>query len=152
MAAKLKAIKAELQRRKHHRTTEVGAWLRKVVWATTNTIPFRATRLSCASLASRWLVVAERIGSSQSTRTGAMGSSLSSPEPLDSKISHSALISQCPIRRHSSMVRAVCVNVLVRICAGGDQRWSSPPRQLTHYQPVELFLRKSSATVSGTYG
>src|ERR1039457_7052801 len=76
MVAKLKAIKAELQRRKHHRTTEVGAWLRKVVWATTNTMPFRATRLSCASLASRWLVVAERIGSSQSTRTGAMGSSL----------------------------------------------------------------------------
>src|SRR5216684_176887 len=31
MVAKLKAIKAELQRRKHHRTTEVGAWLRKVV-------------------------------------------------------------------------------------------------------------------------
>src|SRR5579859_4513635 len=31
MAAKLKAIKAELQRRKHHRTTEVGAWLRRAV-------------------------------------------------------------------------------------------------------------------------
>src|SRR2546426_6055895 len=31
MVAKLKAIKAELQRRKHHRTTEVGAWLRKGV-------------------------------------------------------------------------------------------------------------------------
>lgn len=31
MATKLKAIKAELQRRKHHRTTEVGAWLRRVV-------------------------------------------------------------------------------------------------------------------------
>ena len=31
MVAKLKVIKAELQRRKHHRTTEVGAWLRKVV-------------------------------------------------------------------------------------------------------------------------
>jgi RNA-directed DNA polymerase len=31
MAAKLNAIKAELQRRKHHRTTEVGAWLRRVV-------------------------------------------------------------------------------------------------------------------------
>src|SRR6202166_4739001 len=31
MVAKLKAIKAEPQRRKHHRTTEVGAWLRKVV-------------------------------------------------------------------------------------------------------------------------
>jgi RNA-directed DNA polymerase len=31
MVAKLKAIKAELQRRRHHRTTEVGAWLRTVV-------------------------------------------------------------------------------------------------------------------------
>ena len=30
MVAKLKAIKAELQPRKHHRTSEVGAWLRKV--------------------------------------------------------------------------------------------------------------------------
>ena len=29
--AKLKAIKAELQPRKHHRTSEVGAWLRNVV-------------------------------------------------------------------------------------------------------------------------
>jgi hypothetical protein len=31
MVAKLKAIKTELQHRKPHRTTEVGAWLRKVV-------------------------------------------------------------------------------------------------------------------------
>jgi RNA-directed DNA polymerase len=31
MVAKLKAIKAELQHRKHQRTTEVGAWLRQVV-------------------------------------------------------------------------------------------------------------------------
>src|SRR6266568_8946957 len=31
MVAKVKAIKAELQRWKHRRTTEVGAWLRKVV-------------------------------------------------------------------------------------------------------------------------
>jgi RNA-directed DNA polymerase len=31
MVAKLKAIKAELQRRMHDRVTEVGAWLRKVV-------------------------------------------------------------------------------------------------------------------------
>ncbi|HXX22170.1 MAG TPA: group II intron reverse transcriptase/maturase [Terriglobia bacterium] len=31
MVAKLKALKAELQRRKHHRTTEVGVWLRQVV-------------------------------------------------------------------------------------------------------------------------
>ena len=31
MVAKLSVIKAELQHRKHHRTSEVGAWLRKVV-------------------------------------------------------------------------------------------------------------------------
>jgi RNA-directed DNA polymerase len=31
MVAKLKAIKAELQRRRHDRMAEVGAWLRKVV-------------------------------------------------------------------------------------------------------------------------
>jgi group II intron reverse transcriptase/maturase len=31
MVTKLKAIKAELQRRMHHRMAEVGAWLRKVV-------------------------------------------------------------------------------------------------------------------------
>src|SRR5215468_1123464 len=31
MVAKLKAMKVELQRRKHHRTSEVGAWLRKAV-------------------------------------------------------------------------------------------------------------------------
>jgi group II intron reverse transcriptase/maturase len=31
MVAKLKAIKAELQHRKHHRSSEVGEWLRKVV-------------------------------------------------------------------------------------------------------------------------
>jgi hypothetical protein len=31
MVAKLKAIKAELQRRMHDRTSQVGEWLRKVV-------------------------------------------------------------------------------------------------------------------------
>ena len=31
MAAKLKAIKVELQRRKHDRTSQVGVWLHKVV-------------------------------------------------------------------------------------------------------------------------
>ena len=31
MVAKLKAIKAELQRRKHDRTSQTGAWLRSVV-------------------------------------------------------------------------------------------------------------------------
>ena len=37
---------------------------------------------------------------------------------------------QVPLCRHASLVRAVCVNAHVRICAGGGQRWSSLPRQL----------------------
>ena len=32
--------------------------------------------------------------------------------------------------RYPSSVRAVCVNALVRICAGGDQRWSFLPTEL----------------------
>ncbi len=44
MVAKLKAIKAELQRRMHDRMAEVGAWLRKVVLGY-----YPGTRLSCAS-------------------------------------------------------------------------------------------------------
>src|ERR1700692_3504265 len=37
---------------------------------------------------------------------------------------------KCPLRRYPSTIRAVCVNPPVRICAGGDQRWSSLPRHL----------------------
>jgi hypothetical protein len=44
----------------------------------------------------------------------------------------SALLSRCTLLRHSSFVRAVCVNALVRICAGGGQQWPSLPRQLPH--------------------
>src|ERR1039458_2249665 len=32
------------------------------------------------------------------------------------------------LSRHPSFRRAVCVDALARICAGGDQRWSSLPR------------------------
>jgi hypothetical protein len=48
MAAKLNVIKAVLQRRKHHRTSGVGAWLRKVVQGYYQTMRCRATPLSCA--------------------------------------------------------------------------------------------------------
>jgi hypothetical protein len=34
------------------------------------------------------------------------------------------------LSRHPSFRRAVCVDAHVRICAGGDQRWSSLPRSL----------------------
>jgi hypothetical protein len=62
--------------------------------------------------------------------TDALGTSHPTPEPVDSFAPRSALLSRCTLLRHSSFVRAVCVDALVRICAGGDQRWSSLPRQL----------------------
>src|ERR1700745_495787 len=42
------------------------------------------------------------------------------------------------LSRHSSFRRAVCVNAHVRICAGGDQRWSSLPRQLRELGAVSV--------------
>ncbi len=81
--------------------------------------------------ASRMPTVAEHPGSSQSTRAGAMGSSHRIAGPVDSPAPSSASLSRQTLRRSpSSSVRAVCVNAHVRICAAGDQRWSSLPRQL----------------------
>ena len=37
------------------------------------------------------------------------------------------------LSRHPSFRRAVCVDAHVRICAGGDQRWSSLPRSESSY-------------------
>jgi RNA-directed DNA polymerase len=57
MVAKLKAIKAELQRRKHHRTIEVGAWLRKVVlgYYQYHAVPGNSTQLRIFSRRVCWL-------------------------------------------------------------------------------------------------
>src|SRR5229473_3435245 len=59
----------------------------------------------------------------------AMGTLYPSPEPVDSSTPSSAPLSRRTLLRHSSFVRAVCVDAPVRIWAGGDQRWSSLPRQ-----------------------
>jgi group II intron reverse transcriptase/maturase len=130
MAAKLKAIRAELQRRKHHRTTEVGVWLRKVVLGYYQ-IPCRSGQLDTVAhlCSSRLLAVANCTPTSQSTRTGGVGSTLSTPEPMDSTTPCSASLSHGSLRRYASLVRAVCVNAHVRICAGGGQQWPSLPRQ-----------------------
>src|SRR5665213_1579372 len=80
-------------------------------------------------LAARLQAVAERFSSSQSTRLGALGASVPHLVPVYSSTPRFASLSPCSLRRHSSSVRAVCVNALARICAGGDQRWSSLPRQ-----------------------
>ena len=57
MVAKLKAIKAELQLRKHHRTIEVGAWLRKVVlgYYQYHAVPGNTTQLRIFMCRVHWL-------------------------------------------------------------------------------------------------
>jgi hypothetical protein len=53
MVAKLKAIKVELQRRKHDRMAEVGGWLRKVVlgYYQYHAVPGNTTQLPSSSFA-----------------------------------------------------------------------------------------------------
>src|SRR3989475_11554367 len=75
--------------------------------------------------------MAECSGPPQSTRKDVLGTFYPSPEPVDSSTPSSAPLSRRTLLRHSSFVRAVCVNAPVRICTGGDQRWSSLPRQLS---------------------
>jgi len=57
MVAKLKAIKAELQRRRHDRTAEVGAWLRKVVlgYYQYHAVPGNTTQLRIFQRRVNWL-------------------------------------------------------------------------------------------------
>src|SRR5713226_7420973 len=76
--------------------------------------------------------MAECSGPPQSARTDALGTFYPNLELVDSSTPRSAPLSRCTLLRHSSFVRAVCVDAPVRICAGGDQRWSSLPRQLLY--------------------
>lgn len=50
-------------------------------------------------------------------------------QAVDSRPTRFASLSYSSFPRHSSKVGAVCVEAPVRFCAGGDQRWSSLPRQ-----------------------
>jgi len=107
MVAKLKAIKVELQRRMHDRMAEVGAWLRKVVlgYYQYHAVPGNTTQLRIFKrrVCRLWQSVLVR----RSQRA---------------KMRWERFNPFCtPIVIHASstsFVRAVCVDVLVRICAG----------------------------------
>src|SRR5271166_362471 len=60
--------------------------------------------------------------------TCAVGSAPTDLHPVASSPTRFASLSYSSLFRHSSKVGAVCVEAPVRICAGGDQRWSSLPR------------------------
>src|SRR6266481_6454883 len=74
---------------------------------------------------SRVQAMAECSGPPQSARTDAMGTFYPSPELVDSSTPRSAPLSRCTLLRHSSFVRAVCVDALVRIWCSEDSCHSS---------------------------
>src|ERR1700751_1323767 len=88
--------------------------------------------------------VAECPHPAQSASTGAVGKTSPTVEPMGSPTSRPASLSRRTLLRHSSFVRAVCVDALVRICAGGDQQWSSLPRQLRVYATSKLDMSAAS--------
>jgi hypothetical protein len=119
MVAKLKAIKVELQRRKHDRMAEVGAWFRKVVLGyyqyhavSRNTTQLRIFKLRVCSLLQSVLVRRSQRAEMRWERLTPVLNRWIPPPP------YPAPLSRCTLLRHSSFVRAVCVDALVRICAG----------------------------------
>ena len=122
MIAKLRVIKAELRFRMHEPVALVGAWLQKVVvgYYQYHAVPGNLDRLRIFGQRLRQ-AVALGTKSSQSMRHVALGSVNSDLQPLDSYRACSASLSNGTLHRHSSKVGAVCVNALVRFCAGGDQ-------------------------------
>jgi group II intron reverse transcriptase/maturase len=118
MVAKLKAIKVELRRRMHARPSEVGAWLRKVVngYYQYHAVPGNLRQLSTfrQRINRLWYQVLAR----RSQRARKRWETLT---PLFERwIPRPKVLHPYPQARfyHSSLIRAVCVNALVRICAG----------------------------------
>jgi hypothetical protein len=98
---KLNVIKAKLQHWKHHRTSEVGTWLRKVVqgYYQYHAVPGN-TGQTARLEASGMPTVAERSRPSQSTRAGGLGSSQVTAQPVDSAPACPASLSRQELRRH----------------------------------------------------
>ena len=121
MVAKLQAIKAKLRLRMHEPVADVGAWLRKVV---TGYYRYHAIPGNIDTLVSSDNACGDCDGSFYAGAVNDARRGIESPRfPVvhsSSPRSTSPIYRSLP--RHSSEVGAVCVEALVRICAGGDQR------------------------------
>src|SRR5215831_6497217 len=76
-----------------------------------------------------WATIAPLVAAylvSPQSATCALGSAHSNLRSLASSPTRSASLSRRTFSRHSSKVGAVCVEALVRICAGGGQRMIVP--------------------------
>ena len=117
-------------------------------WAGLLPIPCCSGQLDTVAhlLPTHWLVVAERSSPSQSAGTGAVGSSFPSVDAVDSSTPHSASLPRCTLRRQPSTVRAVCVNALVRICAGATS--DGRPYRDSYPETLVLYRKRTGATAS----
>jgi hypothetical protein len=122
MVAKLKTIKVELLRRKHDRISQVGAWLRKVVtgYYQYHAVPgnidqMRTFRQRVNRL---WRNVLVRRSQPAKRRWESLTPGL---QQVDTHTPNPASLPSRPLQRHSSFIRAVCVDAYVRIRPGGAQ-------------------------------
>ena len=118
--AKLQALKAELRRRMHEPITDVGAWLRKVVtgYHRYHAVPGNIDRLSIFGQRLRrlwWLILRRR---SQRRRSWDRDLPIFQQWIPAPRVLNSSTPLPASSPRHSSKVGAVCVEALVRICAG----------------------------------
>ena len=121
MVAKLQAIKAELRRRMHEPTADVGAWLQRCDrLLPIPCSPGKYRSVECLRATAAAAVVAH--SPPPQPTTSRVGSVLPDLHAVDSSSPRSASLSYRALPRYSSKVGAVCVEAPVRICAGGDQR------------------------------
>src|ERR1700748_3138488 len=89
----------------------------------------------------RQSALAERLGSSEPTRKEEVGVPDSGLQQVDTHTPNPASLPSCPLQRHSSFIRAVCVDAHVRIRPGAlsDER---PYRD--HYERTPAFGAEAS--------
>jgi hypothetical protein len=107
--------------------------------------PFASVSTSLAA------AVAAGLNPPQSTREGVVAAAEPAARPLKSDPPSSASLSGSTLRRQTSKVRAVCVNALVRICAGGDQHPYRDTNRRNSSRAVKQSFRDRQCLVSPLY-
>ena len=95
-------------------------------------LPRRAGQPVCARAVSRTALplLAACSTPSQSAAEARLGSTAADLRPMDSSPSYSSSLSRYALRRSYPREEPYAVIPHVRICAGGDQRWSSLPQSI----------------------
>jgi group II intron reverse transcriptase/maturase len=130
MRAKLQQIKQELRARMHEPVEATGKWLKRVVlgYYQYHAVPGNLQQLGRFPLAVG-SPMAVYITPSESEVAGDLEGDWPSSGPVDPCAAHLASLPECAVRRSHPREEPYAVAPLVRICAGGGQRWPSLPLQ-----------------------